>query len=62
MATIINISSKHSDKNPLHKEILKKYAKAGRNPEKAIDAMYGLWEGKNITIDGIRETKRRKKW
>ena len=62
MATIINIHAKQSDKNPLHKEILKKYAKPGRNPEKAIDTMYGLWEGKNITIDSIRVSKRRKKW
>lgn len=62
MATVVNINRQKSDKNPLHEEIRKKYSKPRRNPEKAIDAMYGLWEGKNITIESIRATKRRKKW
>jgi hypothetical protein len=52
MATVIKFTQKQSDKNPLHKAILKKYAKPGRNPEKAIDDMYGLWEDKN---DGFME-------
>jgi hypothetical protein len=49
MATVIKFTQQQSGKNPLHKEILEKYAKPGRNPEKAIDDMYGLWEDKNIT-------------
>lgn len=60
MATIIKVSAQQTNKNPLHKEIIKKYSKPGRNPEKAIDTMYGLWEGKNITIESIRASKRQK--
>ncbi len=41
---------------------IKKYDTPGRNPEKAIDGMYGLWEGQDISIDKIRAAKRRKKW
>jgi hypothetical protein len=41
-------------KSALHKEISKKYDTPGRNPEKAIDGMYGLWEGKDISVEKIR--------
>ena len=61
MATIIKLPKQKKSKSALHKEI-KKYDNPGRNPEKAIDGMYGLWEGQDISIDKIRAAKRRKKW
>jgi len=55
MAIEINIKRvKKAKLLPCHADILKKYAKPGRNPVKALNAMYGLWEGRNITIDTIR--------
>jgi len=62
MATIIKLTKQKKSKSALHKEITKKYDSPGRNPEKAIDSMYGLWEGKDISVEKIRETKQRKKW
>ena len=61
MATIIKLPQQRIGKMPLQREI-KKYDKPGRNPEKAIDGMYGLWEGQDISIEKIRGAKRRKKW
>lgn len=61
MATIIKLSQQKKGKAAVQKEI-KKYDTPGRNPEKAIDGMYGLWEGQDISIEKIREAKRRKKW
>jgi hypothetical protein len=37
------IAYQKKSKSALHKEI-KKYENPGRNPERAIDGMYGLWE------------------
>jgi hypothetical protein len=62
MATIIKLPRQKKSKSALHKEITKKYDTAGRNPEKAIDGMYGLWESQDISIEKIRAEKRRKKW
>ena len=62
MATIIKLPRQKKSKSALHKEITKKYDTPGRNPEKAIDGMYGLWEGQGISIEKIRSEKRRKKW
>jgi hypothetical protein len=62
MATIIKLPQQKKSKSALHKEITKKYDTPGRNPEKAIDGMYGLWEGQDISIEKIRAEKRRKKW
>ena len=62
MATIIKVPEQKKSKTALHKEIVKKYDTPGRNPEKAIDGMYGLWEGQDISIEKIRAAKRRKKW
>jgi len=53
MATIIKLSQQKKGKTTLQWEI-KKYDKPGRNPEKAIDGMYGLWEGQDISIEKIR--------
>jgi hypothetical protein len=61
MATIIKLPQQKKSKSTLQKEI-KKYDTPGRNPEKAIDGMYGLWEGQDISMEKIREAKRRKKW
>ena len=61
MATIIKLSQQKKGEAAVQKEI-KKYDTPGRNPEKAIDGMYGLWEGQDISIEKIREAKRRKKW
>lgn len=58
MATIINLPPQIKSKLALHKEITKKYDMPGRNPEKALDGMYGLWENQNISIENIREAKR----
>lgn len=62
MATIIKLPQQKKSTSALHKEITKKYDTPGRNPEKAIDGMYGLWEGQDISIEKIRAEKRRKKW
>ncbi len=62
MATIIKVPRQKKNKSALHKGLIKKYVTPGRNPEKAIDGLYGLWEGKDISIDKIRAAKRRKKW
>jgi hypothetical protein len=61
MATIIKLPRQKKTRSALQKE-LKKYDSPGRNPEKAIDGMYGLLEGPDISIAKIRATKRRKKW
>ncbi|MBN8852398.1 MAG: hypothetical protein BGO55_01465 [Sphingobacteriales bacterium 50-39] len=61
MATIIKLPQQKKGKTALQREI-KKYDNPGRNPEKAIDGMYGLWEGQDISIEKIRAAKRRKKW
>lgn len=61
MATIIKLPQQKKGKTALQREI-KKYDKPGRNPEKAIDGMYGLWGGQDISIEKIRAAKRRKKW
>jgi hypothetical protein len=58
MATIIRLPQQRKSKSALHKQI-KKYDTTGRNPEKAIDGMYGFWEGQDISIEKIRAAKRR---
>jgi hypothetical protein len=60
MATVISIPQQEKSKSALHKEI-KKYDTPGRTPQKAIDALYGLWKGMDISIEKIRSEKRRKK-
>ncbi len=54
IAIEINMKKKKKPISPLHADILKKYAKPGRNPDKALTEMYGLWEGRDITIESIR--------
>jgi hypothetical protein len=59
MARIIKLPAQNKSKSALQKEIIKKHDAPGRNPEKAIDGMYGLWEGQHISLEKIRATKRR---
>jgi hypothetical protein len=61
MATIIKLPRQKKRRSTLNKEI-KKHDTPGRNPERAIDGMYGLWEGQDISVEKIRDSKRRKKW
>ena len=62
MATTVKPGSKKKSKSALHKEIKKRFDTSDRNPAKALNEMYGIWEGLDISIDQIRTKKRRKKW
>lgn len=62
MATTIKAAVKKKSKTVLQKEIKERFDIPGRNPEKALNEMYGIWAGSDISIDQIREKKRRKKW
>jgi hypothetical protein len=62
MATIINLPVQKKNKRAIHKKIATMYDIPGRNPEKAIIGMYGLWKGLDISIEKIRAKKRCKKW
>jgi hypothetical protein len=57
---MIKLPQLKKSKSAIHKEITKKYDAPGRNPEKAIDGLYGLWEGQDISIEKIRAAKRHK--
>lgn len=61
MATIIELPKQSKPKTKLKKE-LSEFAAANRNPEKALEEMKGIWEGRNISIEKIREQRNRKKW
>ena len=61
MATIIKIPKIKSTKKELQKE-LQKFALPGRNPDKATEELYGLWEGKDICIEKIRKKNTHNKW
>ena len=61
MATVIKIPKIKNTKKNLHKE-LQKFALPGRNPEKATEELYGLWEGRDISIEKIREQNNKNKW
>jgi len=61
MATIINLPRQKKGKSAMLKKI-KRYDTPGRNPEKAVDGLYGLWEERDIFIAKIRGSKHRKKW
>jgi hypothetical protein len=62
MARIIKVPDQKKSKSALDKEITKKYDTPWRNPEEAIDGMYGLWEGQDTSLEKIRAAKWRKKW
>ncbi|MGH2647961.1 MAG: hypothetical protein ACRDE8_10355 [Ginsengibacter sp.] len=60
MATIIKAPIIKT-KDQLDKE-LRKFALANRNPEKATEDLFGMWEGRDISIKKIREKNNRNKW
>jgi hypothetical protein len=60
MATIVKTPIKRKRKQ-VEKE-LKKFAKANRNPDKATEKLFGMWEGKDISIEKIREKNYKNKW
>lgn len=62
MATTINLTSENNIKNKGSKEIKERFATPGRKPDKALDGMYGLWQNITVSIEQIRDKKRRKKW
>ena len=61
MATIIKIPKIKEKKTGLEKE-LKKFALLGRDPAKSTEGLYGLWEGRDISIEKIRKKNNRNKW
>jgi len=61
MATIIKIPKIKTTKKELQKE-LQKFALPGRNPDKATEDLYGLWEGKDIYIEKNRKKNTQNKW
>ena len=61
MATIVKASEKKKTKPLLQKEV-KAFATIGRDPKKAIDELYGIWEGREISVEKIRKKSTRKKW
>jgi len=62
MSTEINIKKAKKTKEQLHAEIKEKCGNPGRNPDKALEDMYGLWEGRDINIEKIREKNLKRKW
>ena len=62
MATAITLTSKKKLQSALKTEIKKRFDVPGRKPDEALDGMYGLWQDTDITIEKIREKKRRRKW
>jgi hypothetical protein len=61
MATIVKIPKIKNTKNKIQKE-LEKFALPDRDPDKATEELYGLWEGRDISIQKIREKNNRNKW
>ena len=62
MATEVSVKKSKKTKEQLHAEILKKLGQKERNPDKALDAMYGLWEGRDVNIEKLRQKNTRNKW
>lgn len=61
MATIIKIPDIKKSKSKAKKE-LEKFAAPGRDPDKATEELYGIWEGRDISIEKIREKNNQSKW
>lgn len=61
MATIIKILKIKESRNELQKE-LKKFAMPNRDPDKATEKLYGIWEGRTISILKIRKKNNKNKW
>ncbi len=60
MAIIVKTPVKNT-KEQLLKE-LKKFVVPNRNPKKATEELFGIWEGRDIPIKKIREKNNRNKW
>ena len=60
MATIIKTPIKKTQ-DQIEKE-LKKFALPNRNPDMATEKLFGIWEGRNISIEKIRKKNNRNKW
>jgi hypothetical protein len=60
MATIVKTPLKKT-KPELERE-LKNFALAGRDPDKATEELFGMWKGRNISTEKIREKNNRNKW
>lgn len=61
MATIIKIPDIKKIKNKSKKE-LEKFAIPGRDPDKATEELYGIWEGRDFSIEKIRKKNNQSKW
>lgn len=61
MATIIKIPKIKKTKKALERE-LKRFITPDRDPNKATEELYGIWEGRDISIEKIREKSNRNKW
>ena len=61
MAAITNIPKVKKSKSELEKE-LKEFSIRNRNPEKATEELYGLWENRKISIEKIRKKNNKNKW
>lgn len=60
MVTIIKAPIKNIKKEV--KKELEKFALPDRDPDEATEELYGRWEGRDISIEKIREKNNRKKW
>lgn len=54
MATIVKAADRKKTKVQLRKK-LKSFSVQDKYPQKAIDELYGIWEGRDISIEQIRE-------
>lgn len=61
MATIVKPADRKKTEVQLRKK-LKSFSVQDKDPQKAIDELYGIWEGSDISIEQIREKNTRKKW
>lgn len=61
MATVIKIPKIKKPKKELEKE-LKKFTSPKKDPNKATEELYGIWEERDISIEKIREKSNRNKW
>lgn len=61
MATIVEIPKIKEGENDLKSE-LQKFALPNRDPKKATEELYGIWEGRDISLEKIRTKNRRNKW
>ena len=62
MASAINMTKENSAQNKVIEEIKKRFDTPDREPGKALDGMFGLWQNESVSLEDIRQKKRRKKW